>query len=113
MTVFDVVKENKAKSNAVEAARSNKEREERISKVAAADSIRALGKQYKDLTVVQLKVLLTALKRKGDAAIPSRRADIVSRLTISEHREPLVKKRAVSQRSSSIADILSNSNDDK
>ena len=30
MTVFDGVKENKAKSNAVEAARSNKEREERI-----------------------------------------------------------------------------------
>ena len=52
MTVFDVVKENKAKSNAVEVGRSNKEREERISKVAAADSIRALGKQYKDLTVV-------------------------------------------------------------
>ena len=64
------------------------------------------------MSLLQMRVLLTALKRKGDAAIPSRRADIVSRLTIAERREPLVEERAVIQQSSSVADILS-TNEDK
>ena len=48
-----------------------------------------------------------------DVAIPSWCANIISRLTITEHREPLAEERVVSQPSSSITDILSNSNKDK
>ena len=93
-TVFDVVRENKAKRNAIDAAKSNKDREECIKKAAAAAVIRALGKPNKDLTVNQLKVLLAALKRKGDAAIPSRRAEILLRLSHAESRVPLAEQAA-------------------
>ena len=113
MAIFDVTKENKAKSHSIESARNNKERYERIAKVAAVDNIRTLGKEYKDLAVVQLRVLLATLKRKGDTDIPSRRVKIISRLTIAEHRDPLAKERAVNPTSSSVTGILSNANKDK
>ena len=87
-----MVRENKAKRSAIDAAKSNKDREERIAKVAAAAVIRALGKANKDLTVTQLKVLLAAFKRKGDAAIPSRCAEILVRLAHAESRAPLAEQ---------------------
>jgi len=87
-----VVRENKAKRSAIDAAKSSKDREKRIAKAAAAAVIRALGKANKDLTVNQLKVLLAALKRKGDAAIPSHRAEILVRLAHAESRAPLAEQ---------------------
>ena len=42
--------------------------------------------------MTQLKVLLAALKRKGDAAIPSRRAEILVRLAHAESRAPLAEQ---------------------
>ena len=87
-----MVRENKAKRRAIDAAKSSKDREKRIAKAAAAAVIRALGKANKDLTVNQLKVLLAALKRKGDAAIPSHRAALLVRLAHAESRAPLAEQ---------------------
>ena len=42
--------------------------------------------------MTQLKVLLAALKRKGDAAIPSRCAEILVWLAHAESREPLAEQ---------------------
>ena len=83
-----MVRKNKAKRSAIDTEKSNKDHEKRIAKVAAAAVIRALQKSNKDLTVTHMKVLLAVLKRKGDAAIPSRHAEILVWLTHAESRLP-------------------------
>ena len=88
-TVFDVVKENRDKRTQIDQAKIGKAREVFNKKVAAAATIKALGKPVTDLTVTQLKILLAPLKRKGDTALPSKRADVLTRLAQWESRGAL------------------------
>ena len=88
-TIFDVVKENRDKRTQIDQAKIGKAREVFNKKVAAAATIKALGKPVTDLTVMQLKILLAPLKRKGDTAMPSKRADVLTRLAQWESRGAL------------------------
>ena len=54
-----------------------------------ADEIKALGKAPEKLTNAQLKILLAPLKRNGDDAIPSKKEDLLRRLTEWTARGPL------------------------
>ena len=57
-----------------------KARQDHKQKQAAASVILALGKQPRELTVAQLKVLLGALKRPDDGAMPTRKKDMLEKL---------------------------------
>ena len=48
--------------------------------------MKGLGKLPTQLSIKQLKVLITPLKRKGDGAIPTVKAEIVSKLAELEAR---------------------------
>ena len=61
-----------------------------LKKLEAAAKVRALGKTYAQLNNTQLKALITPLKRKGDPAMPSRKADLISLLEIWEGRTEVV-----------------------
>ena len=61
-----------------------------LAKVKKANKIKALGKSNLLLSNEQIKLLLAPLKRKGDAAMPSRKADILRRLTAWEARRAII-----------------------
>ena len=49
--------------------------------------VKALGKTKEKLTVKELRALYSALKQKTDPKIPTKRADVLTRLTEWERRE--------------------------
>ena len=85
-TVFDIV--NKNKENIKKAA-EEKGKAARIAlqeKITKANAVRALGIERDKLTNAQLKTLLAPFKREGDAAIPTKKADLLRRLVEWEAR---------------------------
>ena len=68
------------------AAKQQQTREEYTAKVAAANEVKGLGKLPAQLTIKQLKVLIAPLKRKGDGAMPTAKAALVSKLAELEAR---------------------------
>ena len=54
-----------------------------------ANEVKALGKAPGKLTNAQLKILLAPLKRHGDDPIPTRKEDLLCRLTEWTARGPL------------------------
>ena len=66
-----------------------------LAKVQKANEVKALGKTNASLSNEQIKTLLAPLKRKGDAAIPSRKADMLKRLTEWEARGPIIVEEVV------------------
>ena len=51
-----------------------------LEKLALSAGVHALRKTYAQLTCVQLKALIAPLKRKGDPATPSKKADLIRTL---------------------------------
>ena len=85
-TVFDVVNDNIQKWKAISKAQVLNTRADHIEKVVSAASIKALGKLNRALNVAQLKVMIDALKRKGDPVVPSLTKYLLVRLTEYEIR---------------------------
>ena len=89
-SIFEVVQENKEKQNKIERLKSQKARQAHQKKLEAAATVKALGKESSQLSVAQLKTLLAPLKCKGDKAIPTRKADLLTRLMEWESRGGLL-----------------------
>ena len=94
-TVFDLVSQNATNNKKAAEEKGNAARTVLLAKVKKADEIKALGKPYASLNNEQIKLLLAPLKRKGDLAIPTRKADMLLRLTEWEARGPIVVEEEV------------------
>ena len=66
-----------------------------MTKVAAANKVKGLGKSPDKLTIKQLKVLIAPLKRNGDGALPTPKAALVSKLAELEERGVLTMEETV------------------
>ena len=58
--------------------------------ISKANEIKSLGKSPDKLTIAQIKILLSPLKRKDDKAIPSKKDELLTRLKEWEGRAPLM-----------------------
>ena len=67
-------------------AKASKVYNAHLKKLEAAAEVRALGKTYAQLNNLQLKALIATLKRNGDPAMPSRKADLIRTLESWEGR---------------------------
>ena len=79
-TVFDIVSQNKKN---IKKATEEKGKAARIAlqeKITKANAVWGLGIARDKLTNAQLKILLAPFKRQGDAAIPTKKADMLRRL---------------------------------
>ena len=92
-TVFECVRENKLKQMAIAREKADKADAQMKKKREAATAVRALGKPNSALTSHQLRALLAPLKRKTDKALPSRHAELLTRLTEWERRDGLAVER--------------------
>jgi len=89
-TAFNIVKDNVThKTNEVQ-ARASKAYNVHLKNIEAAAEVRASGKPYAQLNNVQLKALIVTLKWKGDPAIPSRKAELITTLVSWEGRTEVV-----------------------
>ena len=88
--MFDLVSQNATNNKQEAEKKGNAARVALLAKVKKANKIKALGKTNASLSNEQVKLLLAPLKRKGDAAIPSRKADILKRLTEWEARGAII-----------------------
>ena len=57
-----------------------------LDKIEKADKIRQLGKSQDEITVKELQVLITPLKRDGDLKVPTKKAELIARLREWEAR---------------------------
>ena len=91
-TVFNRVTKNMGDVRQNAADKIQKERLALVALIAKANEIRSLGKSPDKLTVAQIKVLLAPLKRRGDKALPSKKIELLTRLTEWEERAPLLEE---------------------
>ena len=94
-TVFDLVSQNATNNKQAAEEKDNAARVALLAKVQKANEIKALGKPNASLSNEQIKLLLAPLKRKGDTPIPTRKADMLLRLTEWEARGPIVVEEEV------------------
>ena len=88
-TVFDLVNENATNVKKQAEEKGVAAREALEEKIREANEIKALQKAPDKLTNAQLRTLLAPLKRHGDAAIPTKKDDLLRRLTEWTARGPL------------------------
>ena len=94
-TVFDLVNANAENNRIAAKEKGDAARLVLLQKVDKANTIRALNKPNSQLNNEQLKILCAALKRDGDKAIPTLKADLLSRLREWEARGAVVVEEAV------------------
>ena len=88
-TVFDLVNENATNVKKQAEEKGKAAREALEEKIRKANEVKALQKAPDKLTNAQLRTLLAPLKRHGDAALPSKKDDLLRRLTEWTARGPL------------------------
>ena len=93
--VFDLVNANAENNRIAAKEKGDAARLVLLQKVDKANTIRALNKPNSQLNNEQLKILCAALKRDGDKAIPTLKADLLSRLREWEARGAVVVEEAV------------------
>ena len=93
--VFYLVNANAEKNRIAAKEKGDAARLVLLEKVEKADKIRALNLPNSQLNISQLKILVAALKRDGDKAIPAKKADLLIRLEESEARGAVAVEEAV------------------
>ena len=93
--MFDLVSQNATNNKQAAEEKGNAARVALLAKVQKANEIKALGKPNASLSNEQIKLLLAPLKRKGDTPIPTRKADMMLRLTEWETRGAIVVEEEV------------------
>ena len=88
-TVLEVQKENVANTIRKVQEKQVKEHDSYLALVEKAAEINAQGKPPKSWGVKDLKIVVASLKRKGDPALPTRKADLFTRYEQTKDRVPL------------------------
>ena len=93
--IFDLVSAGKTENRRIMNEKVAKARQDHKKKQAAASVILALGKHPRELTVAQLKVLLGALKRPDDGAVPIQKRVMLEKLEEWGRRGSLTEEEEV------------------